>query len=403
MLPAVPSRVAEELSVVRPVGAGVTLARVPAVLLPVDEALTALARARVGPDGHRAAAFWGAAALLALHCVARGLLLPGLSPQGHDAWRIGPLNPEDAEQVRRLAASMPPEAHAVPVDETRPLRLPEPERLLRAFLDAVADALPRSPAAPLLTAGPAYAARQPRYAPELRAWAGDVAAGHDAGVRISLRIEVSGLDTPGMDDRRAGRPATDPSGAGGTGAAASGAAVATAVALRAAGAVTDARGVTEPGSNARGAGGVQSAVPAAGHGAAPRFRAVPQVHSVSDPALVVDAAEIWTESGVTHEAFGPRARMDALLALRRAARAWPALTPLLSATVPDAVELVDEEVTELLDEGSLALAGAGIEVHWPRALARTLTARAVVGPHEEERGPTGSPRTRPRSCPRTRS
>ncbi|WUJ83683.1 DEAD/DEAH box helicase [Streptomyces sp. NBC_00377] len=387
VLPAVPSRVAEELSVVRPVGAGVTLARVPAVLLPVDEALTALARARVGPDGHRAAAFWGAAALLALHCVARGLLLPGLSPQGHDAWRIGPLNPEDAEQVRRLAASMPPEAHAVPVDETRPLRLPEPERLLRAFLDAVADALPRSPAAPLLTAGPAYAARQPRYAPELRAWAGDVAAGHDAGVRISLRIEVSGLDTPGMDDRRAGRPATDPSGAGGTGAAASGAAVATAVALRAAGAVTDARGVTEPGSNARGAGGVQSAVPAAGHGAAPRFRAVPQVHSVSDPALVVDAAEIWTESGVTHEAFGPRARMDALLALRRAARAWPALTPLLSATVPDAVELVDEEVTELLDEGSLALAGAGIEVHWPRALARTLTARAVVGPHEEGTGP----------------
>ncbi|MFI7018330.1 DEAD/DEAH box helicase [Streptomyces sp. NPDC050164] len=314
--PATASASVTDLTVVVPGVDGVEPHSVPAVLVPVRTALPVLLRARTGAQGHRATVFWGAAAAHALHLVARGLLLPGLSPGDHDAWRTGPLRARDVEAVRHLAAAMPPEAHAVPLAGAGPMRLPDQEQLLRAFLDAVADTLPRSPAAPLVTGGPAYASPEPVRLPEQRAWAADVAAGHDAGVRLSLRIEADGLTDAAADD------------------------------------------------------------------ADVTFRAVLQVHSVSDPALVADAADVWAGAG--GDAFGPRARMDALLALRRAARAWAPLTPLLSATVPDAVELADEEVTELLGAGARALAAAGVDVHWPKGLTRELTTRAEVGPSDDE-------------------
>ncbi|MEU0251762.1 SNF2-related protein [Streptomyces sp. NPDC006184] len=313
-LPAAAGTDAQELTVVRRHGAGVRRAQVPALTLPLAEALPLLVRARRDPAAHPATACWGAAALHALRLVARGRLLPGLTPAGHDAWRAGPLEPDDIAHLRAIAAALPPEGHAVPLPGPGALRLPEPEALVRAFLDAVADTLPRTPAA-FAAAGRPFAAREPQALPGAHAWAAEVAAGMDAGVRISLRLDLSAYDV--FD----------------------------------AGAHEDAR--------------------AAG-------AAIVQVHSLADPTLVADAAALW--AGEADTAFGPRARVDAALAVRRAARVWPPLDRLAQQDVPDVLALCEEELGELLGVAASRLAAAGVAVHWPRDLARGLTAAAVVRP-----------------------
>ncbi|CAM5337723.1 DEAD/DEAH box helicase OS=Streptomyces tendae OX=1932 GN=GUR47_00245 PE=4 SV=1 [Streptomyces tendae] len=309
-----------ELTVVRRHGAGVRRGTAPALSLPLAEALPLLVRARHDPAAHPATACWGAAALHALRLTARGRLLPGLTATGHDAWRAGPLDPDDIAHLRSVAAALPPEGHAVPLDGPGPIRLPQPEALVRAFLDAVADTLPRTPAAPH-AAGRSFAARTAQHLPDAHDWAAEVAAGMDAGVRISLRLDLSAYD---LFDRGE----EDVPGGGGGG------------------------GVRHAGA------------------------AVVQVHSLADPTLVADAADLW--SGAADAAFGARARVDTALAVRRAARVWPPLDRLTEQDVPDVLALSEEEVTDLLGVAAGRLAAAGVAVHWPRDLAQDLTATAVI-------------------------
>ncbi|WP_329476997.1 SNF2-related protein [Kribbella sp. NBC_01484] len=305
-----------------------------AIELPVADAVPLLGRARQAAGSHPSAAFWGAAALAALQLVARGKLLPGLSSAGHDAWRVGPLDADDVTRVLTLAEAMPPTARALPLltpqDPTTgsaspqdpPLgslsahaptpsgalpgsgvgvRLPVAEELLREFLDAVADGMPRSPAAAKAHKMGLFAGVAPQRAERLRSWADEVSVGLDTGVRISLRIEMAAESLA--------------------------------------------------------------------------FSAVVQLHSLKDPTLVRDAYDVWAEDVA---GFGPRARIDATLAIRRAARVWMPLGRLLDSAVPDRMELADEDVAELLAGTAQRLAAAGVDLHWPRSLGRALTARAAI-------------------------
>ncbi|WP_079107623.1 DEAD/DEAH box helicase [Streptomyces sp. NRRL S-1521] len=318
-----------EIVVARRHGKGARARTVPALFLPVAEAVPLLLRAA---RPHPAAACWGAAARHALHLAARGRLLPGVTAGDVDAWRAGPLDESDVAQLRAIAAALPAAAHAVPLPGAGPLLLPEPFALVRAFVDAVVDALPRSPAAAHAVGAP-FAAREPQRLPGARGWAAEVAAGVDAGVRVSLRLDLRAHEV--FD----GADAEGPDQGGGE-------------ADRAAGAGVSRAAVASPAA------------------------AVVQVHSLADPSLVTDVPRLW--AGADH--FGPRATVDTLLAVRRAARVWPPLARLLERPVPDVLPLSEEELYDLLGAAAGRLGAAGVTVHWPRELTRGLTATAVVRP-----------------------
>ncbi|MFF7116718.1 DEAD/DEAH box helicase [Streptomyces albogriseolus] len=211
--PTAPGGEPGQADLVVPDGDGFAVRTVPVLRLTPAHALPALLHARrtatttaatapAGPTApttaepapaapHPATVFWGAVTALALHLIARERLLPGVSPAGYDTWRAGPFDADDIARLRALADAAPGEAVAVPGTD--------PATLVRAFLDAVADTLPRTPAAELATGRAAFAATAPQHVPQLRAWAEEISAGLDSGVRMSLRVELTDAPATARD------------------------------------------------------------------------------------------------------------------------------------------------------------------------------------------------------------
>ncbi len=289
-----------------PVGGRPRRKLVAAAILTPGEALGVLLDAP--SDARPSAAAWSAVLAAGLTLVARGRLLPAVTPSGFDAWRVSPLDPASARLADELAAALPWIGHAVPFSSRGPLRICSPLASVRAAWDAVADALVRTEAAALATGATLFARHEPGEAEHLRAWLVEAEGGLDDGASVALRVELGAHEA---NEPRAGDDANT---------------------------------------------------------AVPIGRAVVQLSSRADPSLVVDAAEFFGAPAVVISRFGDRAETELLLALRRGVRAWPRLEPLLRRRIPTALDLDEDALDDLLSEAAPALASAGIEVLWPADL-----------------------------------
>jgi hypothetical protein len=304
-----PEGVVERIELVVPTGsthAQPRRRRVHARLLDIPAAMAmatapAATQAALSTPSARA---WSAAILAGIGLVARGRLLPSVTAAGHGAWRAGPIDDADHAWVRSWVAALPATAYAIPVPGSRPVRLLDPQELVRACWDAIADTLARAAGAEPQTPGSAaemapgltaFAAPAPLPVPGPTDWLTESARAERAGARVVLRIE------PPMDS-------ADPAGV---------------------------------------------------------FHAALALRSVGDPSLLIDVAQLWQAPTAVLARLGHEAETDLLLGLRRGARAWPPLAPVLDAAAPAALPLDDGAVEDLFGAGAEALQGAGVEVLWP--------------------------------------
>ncbi len=146
------------------------------VALPIRAALPVLTKAHTRDDLHPSVGLLSGAALLGLRLVAAGQIEPaGDEP----SWRMGPLAADDEDRVVRLAAARAHDGLAAEAAED----------VVRALLDAVADAMPR--AAPTADRRPPVARPQfeERLRERLRRYA-EPRPELPQLVRISLRVEA---------------------------------------------------------------------------------------------------------------------------------------------------------------------------------------------------------------------
>ncbi|WMX48897.1 DEAD/DEAH box helicase [Streptomyces roseicoloratus] len=140
---------------------------------------------------HPSLAGWAAVARRALELLGEGRLYPALTSDTYTTWRFGPPGARGKRDLDALAAALPPYAHNLPVPpaDDRMVRIAEPAVLVREFCDALADTLPRTPAAGWAVPGNPYADRATALHPRLAEWAAEAAVERAAQVGVELRVE----------------------------------------------------------------------------------------------------------------------------------------------------------------------------------------------------------------------
>ncbi|MBE7447429.1 MAG: DEAD/DEAH box helicase [Kofleriaceae bacterium] len=288
-------------------------------------------------------ATWVLASKLAMDLVARERAVPTISRRGgriEARWAAALAASEDTAKVAAIAKSMPPAAHAVPAAGDRSGAVWAPDALVRAYLDAVVDALVRTArGGPSL---PASRAKMARAAPD--AWADRW--------RTALGGAQRSFETDGFAERSV---------------------------------VDDLARWSEPALGAR------DRLRACFRLELPADDGQPFVlrfllQSPDDPSLLVPASDVWKTKGRSLEKLGRAFRdpQESLLeALGRASRLFPALAGSLEEARPESVELDPATAWTFLGDGAALLAEAGFGVIVPGELTaagqRRLRLRMRVG------------------------
>jgi hypothetical protein len=280
-------------------------------------------------------ATWVLASKLAMDLVARERVVPTITRKGariEARWAAALAASDDAAKVAALAGSMPPAAHAVKAGGDRAVWAPD--ALLRAYLDAVVDALVRAahgaPSLPVARSQGEWSSR----------W------------RAALGTAERSFETDGFAERTV---------------------------------VDELARWSEPALGARDRlrACFRLELPARdGEAFALRFL----LQSPDDPSLLVPASEVWSTKGRSLEKLGRAFRdpQESLLeALGRASRLFPPLACALDEARPQSVNLDPAAAWTFLGDGAALLAEAGFGVIVPGELTaagqRRLRLRMRVG------------------------
>jgi SNF2 family DNA or RNA helicase len=278
-------------------------------------------------------AIWALASKLGLELVARERVVPKLARRHgrmEARWAAALSASEDSSRVAALARSMPPAAHAVPLgSEGKVAEVWAPDALLRAYLDALADALLRSSqGAPKL--GEARA-KSGKAGERSQAWA--------ERFETALTSREATFRTDGFAERSV---------------------------------VAELERWSEPALGARDRLRVcfRLELP---EGTSEQFTVRFLLQSPDDPSLMVPAADMWSGQSKKVQQLGRAFRdpLESLLeGLGRAARLFPPLQLALQTGKPDALALDAEEAWSFLGEGAALLGEAGFGVIVPGELTR---------------------------------
>jgi SNF2 family DNA or RNA helicase len=286
-------------------------------------------------------AIWSLATKLALELVARERVVPTLARRGERIearWAAALTGSEDAARVTALAQGMPPAAHAVPSSKNA-TTVWAPDALVRAYLDALVDALLRAARGSAGLDGP-----PPEKSRTPRRW--------EDRFRAALTGSERQFEAQGFAERSV---------------------------------TSELERWSEPALGAR------DRLRACFRLELPESERDPfslrfLLQSPDDPSLLVPASDVWHARSRSLEKLGRAFRdpQETLLeALGRACRLFAPIASSLERARPEAVELDPAAAWTFLHEGASLLADAGFGVILPGELTprgrRRLRLRAKIG------------------------